>query len=84
MLKQYQEVRLNKDRLVEKLLDKTIVLHKGQEGIVVEVHKVPGLPIGYTVEFFNDKGEGIAVSTLEEKYLTPTGSPPPDHWNQVA
>jgi hypothetical protein len=84
MLKQYQEVRLNKERLVEKLLDKTIVLCRGQEGIIVEVHKIPGLPIGYTVEFFNEKGDGFAVSTLEEKYLTPIGPPPPRHRNRVA
>jgi Domain of unknown function (DUF4926) len=84
MLKQYQEVQLKKERLVEKLLDETIILHKGQEGIVVEVHNLPGLPIGYTVEFFNDKGEGVAVSTLEEKYLIPIGPPPPDHWSKVA
>jgi hypothetical protein len=33
--------------------------------------RLPGLPIGYNVEFFDDAGETIAVATLEEKDLAP-------------
>ena len=29
--------------------------------------EVPGLPVGYSVEFFDDNGETLAASTLEEK-----------------
>jgi hypothetical protein len=77
MFKEYQEVQLNMDRLVDnELYDTPVILRRGQRGIIVLVHDIPGLPIGYSVEFFDENGDTLAVPALEEKYLTPIGEPP--------
>lgn len=71
MFNQYQQVQLNKESLVETLRGKTVELRKGQKGVIVEVHELPGVPIGYSVEFFDANGGTVAVTTLEEKDIKP-------------
>ena len=71
MFKQYQQVQLKCASLKEVLFDEPVELTKGQHGVVLDVLKLPGLPIGYNVEFFDAKGQTVAVTTLEEKDLAP-------------
>jgi hypothetical protein len=71
MFKQYQAVQLNCDSLKQEFWGEAVELKKGQRGIVLDVLKIPNLPIGYNVEFFDKTGETIAVTTLKEKDLAP-------------
>jgi hypothetical protein len=71
MLEQFQRVKLIRKDLVETLRGETVKLTKGQAGVIVEIHQIAGLPVGYSVEFFDDDGETVAISTLEEKDLEP-------------
>jgi hypothetical protein len=36
------------------------------------------------VEFFDEKGDTVAIAALEEKYLTPFDPPPPNSTEAVA
>jgi hypothetical protein len=44
-------------------------LYKGDIGVVVERHEVPGLETGYSVEFFDMLGNTVAVATLPASHL---------------
>ena len=44
-------------------------LAAGDVGTVVERHVVPGMPEGYSVEFFDMTGQTVAVVTLSENSL---------------
>jgi hypothetical protein len=46
-------------------------LMAGDVGTVVEVHKVPGLEVGYSVEFFDMTGRTVAVVTVPASHLRP-------------
>ncbi len=71
MFKQFEEVQLNLDSLDEILFGEPVRLRKGQHGVVLDVLRKPGLPLGYNVEFFDNAGETVAVTTLGEKDLAP-------------
>ena len=70
MLKQYQPVVLVLDSFTTTFFGKTVRLTRGQKGEVMEVFKHPDAT-GYAVEFFNEKGESIAVAVLEEGDIAP-------------
>jgi hypothetical protein len=44
-------------------------LRAGDVGTVVERHTVPGLPEGYSIEFFDMTGRTVAVVTVPEPQL---------------
>ena len=44
-------------------------LYTGDIGTVVEVHNVPGLETGYSVEFFDMLGNTVGVVTLPMSYF---------------
>ncbi|MDB9314397.1 DUF4926 domain-containing protein [Spirulina sp. CS-785/01] len=44
-------------------------LYKGDIGTVVEVHQVPELETGYSVEFFDMLGNTVALVTLPMSYF---------------
>jgi len=44
-------------------------LRAGDVGTVVERHIVPGLPDGYSLEFFDMTGRTVAVVTVRESQL---------------
>ena len=44
-------------------------LYTGDIGTVVEVHNVPGLETGYSVEFFDMLGNTVGVVTLPRSYF---------------
>jgi hypothetical protein len=71
MFKQYQQVQLKLKTFKDTFFGKLVELKEGQRGIVMDVLVMPDLPIGYNVEFFDNSGKTIAVSTLEEKNLAP-------------
>lgn len=71
MLKLYQEVELKVDSYKGTFFGEPFKLKKGQRGVIVHKSVVRGLPIGYHVEFFNNRGETVALPALEEKYLAP-------------
>lgn len=53
-------------------------LAAGDVGTVVERHEVPGLEIGYNVEFFDMLGNTVAVVTVPASALRrPTAADPP-------
>ncbi len=71
LFKQFQTVQLKCKSLKEMFEDELVELKEGQRGVVLDVLLVPNVPIGYNVEFFDETGETIAISSLEEKYLAP-------------
>lgn len=71
MFKQYQEVELVEDMMSDELLGKPVKLHRGQRGVIVEIHRAPGLPAGYDVEFSNEHGETVAVIIVTEEKIKP-------------
>jgi len=58
----YSDVILTKDLPDEDL-------KAGDVGTVVERHVVPGVEIGYSVEFFDMTGQTVAVATVPEGLL---------------
>ena len=71
MFKRYQQVQLKCKSFKDIFDDETVELKKGQRGIILDVLSMPNLPIGYNVEFFDKTGDTVAVTTLEEKDLSP-------------
>ncbi|MDD1422201.1 DUF4926 domain-containing protein [Dolichospermum sp. ST_sed1] len=54
-------------------------IYSGDIGIIVDQHNVPGLEMGYSVEFFDMIGNTVAVVTLPMSYLRS-----PTHANRPA
>lgn len=53
-------------------------LRAGDVGTVVDRHQVPGMEVGYSVEFFDMTGQTVSVATLPESVLrapTPADRP---------
>ena len=74
----YQDVILNVD-LPEH------GLRAGDVGTLVERHDVPGMEVGYSVEFFDMTGRTVAVATLPSSLLrAPTSSDRPTARQLVA
>jgi hypothetical protein len=71
MLKQYQQVILNRDSLKDNFFGKPYTLQRGQQGMVMEIYKKPGTPTGYDVEFFDEHGDSVALVILHESDLLP-------------
>lgn len=44
-------------------------LRAGDVGTIVERHLVPGMEVGYSLEFFDMMGRTIAVATVPESML---------------
>lgn len=76
MFKQYQPVELVKDTMSDKTFGKPVQLREGQRGIIVEIYKQPGLPIGYEVEFFDVQGDTIALMPLTKEMIRPVQNSP--------
>src|SRR5262249_17524427 len=80
VFKMYQEVVLVSESVTGDVLceNKSLRIKKGQRGVVVLICKTPDVPyIGYVVEFFDKKGESIAVGTVKETDIAalPDGYP---------
>ncbi len=76
--KMYQEVVLVRGAVYDDLFGGPVKIRKGQEGVVVLINITAGVSyVGYEVEFFDSKGETIAVSTVKETDLAilPGGHP---------
>jgi hypothetical protein len=77
LFKMYQRVIL----LCESVKDdfgEPVRVKKGQKGVIVLICRAPDVPsIGYFVEFFDKKGETIAVSVVKEEDIAalPDGRP---------
>jgi hypothetical protein len=71
MFKQYQEVVLVRDFLQDTFFGKPVDLRQGQQGVIMEVYNHLGLPTGYDVEFFDEDGETISVTTVQEGDIAP-------------
>ena len=58
---------------------RSVKIKKGQQGVVLLICRVPDVPsVGYAVEFFDNKGNSIAVSTVNEEDLAPLPGGSPD------
>ena len=66
MFEQYQKVVLVRDSLQDTFFGEPVDLRRGKEGVIMEVYNRPGFPTGYEVEFFDEDGETIAVTTVHE------------------
>jgi len=66
MFKQYQQVILIRDSLQDTFFGEPVALRQGQRGMIMEVYNRPGFPTGYDVEFFDEAGETIAVTLVQE------------------
>jgi hypothetical protein len=78
VFKMYQEVVLIRESVKDNFFGEPVTVRKGQRGVVMLICKVPDVPsIGYAVEFFDKKGETIAVSIVEESDIAamPEGRP---------
>ncbi len=71
MFKQYQEVILIRDSLQDTFFGEPVNLQQGQRGRIMEVYNRRGLPTGYDVEFFDEAGETIAVTIVQEGDIAP-------------
>ena len=77
LFKMYQEVVLVRD-WVKDDFGETTVARKGQRGQVMLICQAADVPsVGYAVEFFDKKGESVAVSIVEESDIAalPGGYP---------
>jgi hypothetical protein len=80
MFKMYQDVFLIRESIKGDLLceSESVIIRKGQRGQVMLICRAPGVPsIGYAVEFFDKKGETVAVSIVKEEDIAalPNGRP---------
>jgi hypothetical protein len=75
MFRQYQTVELVKDMMSDGFIDDPVQMHEGQRGVIVEIHRQPGLPIGYDVEFFDEEGETLALMIMTEDMIRPSNKP---------
>ena len=78
LFKMYQEVVLVRESLKDNFFGEPVVVRKGQQGVIVHIHIVSGVPhVGYEVEFFDKNDETVAVSTVEENDIAalPGGHP---------
>lgn len=78
LFKMYQRVILMRDS-VEDIGGEGTFAKKGQKGVVLLICRTAHMPsIGYVVEFFDKKGEAVAVSTVREEDIAPLPSGYPD------
>jgi hypothetical protein len=76
--KMYQQVILVCESAKDDVFGEPTIVRKGQKGVIVLICQTPDVPsIGYAVEFFDKKGETVAVSIVEENDIAalPDGSP---------
>jgi hypothetical protein len=75
MFRQYAVVKLKKDILSNNFEGEAVQLRSGQKGEIVEIYRRPGFPIGYEVEFVNDKTETVALVTVQASDIEPVSVP---------
>ena len=75
MFRQYDSVKLKKQLLTDNCVGEPVQLYPGQRGVIVEIYRTPGHPLGYEVEFFNDKSETIGLMTVQASDIEPLSVP---------
>ncbi len=77
--KMYQEVVLVRKSLEDDFFGEPVTVKKGQTGVIVLINIATDVPyVGYEVEFFDDKDETIAVSTVKEEDISALPDDSPD------
>ncbi len=74
----YQEVVLVRESIRDKFFGESVIVRKGQKGVIVLINIAPHIPgVGYVVEFFDDQNETISVSDVKEEDIAalPDGEP---------
>ena len=77
--KMYQEVILIGEPFKDDLFGEPATVRKGQEGVIVLVNIAADVPyVGYVVEFFDKRGETVAISDVKEEDIAPLPGGYPD------
>ena len=72
MFKMYQEVIFAGESFKDTFFGKPVTVKNGQRGVIMLINKAAHVPhVGYEVEFFDETGDTVAVSSVKESEIAP-------------